>query len=185
MTGKLLKSRRIYDGKILHLRVDDVRLPNGRLAKREIIEHPGAVAIVPFEDPDTIIMIKQLRHTVNGWLLEIPAGTLERDETPHRCAARELLEETGYKAGRMMRLFSCYVAPGYSNELIHEFLAADLKYAGQRTDTDEYVKTVRMNLREVSQKLASGTIKDAKTICGMLYVLRRYPEISRWLRSRR
>jgi ADP-ribose pyrophosphatase len=129
-------------------------------------------------------MIKQLRHTIDGWLLEIPAGTLEKNETPRRCAARELLEETGFKAGRMMRLFSCYVAPGYSNELIHEFLATDLEYVGQRTDADEYVKTVRMNLREVSRRLTSGAIKDAKTICGILYVFRRYPEISRWLRCR-
>jgi ADP-ribose pyrophosphatase len=184
MIGELVGSRRIYDGKVLRLRVDEVQLPSGEVTRREIVEHPGAVAIVPFKDHENIIMIKQLRHAVDGWLLEIPAGTLDKDEAPRRCASRELIEETGFKASRMMRMFSCYVAPGYSNELIHEFVATDLKYVGQRTESDEFVKTVTMNIKEAANKIAKGSIRDAKTICGLLYVLRRFPEIERWLKAK-
>jgi ADP-ribose pyrophosphatase len=185
MIGEVVGSRLIYDGKVLRLRVDEVQLPSGQVTRREIVEHPGAVAIVPFKDRENIIMIKQLRHTVDGWLLEIPAGTLEKNESPRRCAARELIEETGFKASRIMRMFSCYVAPGYSNELIHEFVATDLKYVGQHTESDEFVKTITLNIREATDKIVNGSIRDAKTICGLLYVLRRFPAIQRWLKARR
>jgi len=183
MMGELLKSHRIYDGKVLGLRVDEVQLPSGEVTRREVVEHPGAVAIVAFKDHENIVMVKQLRHTVDGWLLEIPAGTLEEGEAPRRCAARELIEETGFKAGRMMRMFSCYVAPGYSNEIIHEFVATNLKYVGQHTESDEFVRTTTINIIEAANKVAKGSIRDAKTICGVLYVLRRFPEIKRWLRT--
>jgi len=184
MIGELVRSRRIFDGRILGLRVDDVRLPSGELSRREVVEHPGAVAIVAFKDKENIIMIKQLRHAVDGWLLEIPAGTLERNETPRRCATRELIEETGFKAGRMKKMFSCYIAPGYSNELIHEFLATDLTYVGQHTESDEFVRTVTMTIREAAERIVTGRIKDAKTICGILYITRISKETTRWITSK-
>ena len=181
MIGHLLKSRKIYDGKILSLRVDDVRLKQGIVARREVIEHPGAVAIVAFKDPRTVVMVRQLRHTVNGWLLEIPAGTLKKNENPVCCAQRELAEETGYEAGKMMRMFSCYVAPGYSNELIHEFVATDLKHVGQCMDPDEFIQTTTVKIGDVASKIEHGKIRDGKSICGLLYVSSRYQTIHKWL----
>lgn len=181
MIGHLLKSRRIYDGRILSLRVDDVRLKQGIIARREVIEHPGAVAIVAFKDPRTVVMVRQLRHTVNGWLLEIPAGTLKKNESPESCAQRELAEETGYEAGRMKKMFGCYVAPGYSNEFIHEFVATDLRHVGQCLDPDEFIQTTTVKLGDVANKIVHGKIRDGKSICGLLYVLNRYQPIHRWL----
>ena len=181
MIGKVVRSHRIYDGKVLRFRVDEVRLPDGRVARREVVKHPGAVAIVAFKDHSSILMVKQLRHSVDGWLLEIPAGTLEKGEKPRRCASRELVEETGYKADRMKRMFSCYVAPGYSNELIHEYVAAGLKYVGRRTESDEFMKTITVRVGEAVNMIVQGTIKDAKSICGILYVTRNLPEIESWL----
>lgn len=181
LIGHLLKSRRIYDGKILSLRVDDVGLKRGVVARREVIEHPGAVAVVAFKDSGTVVMVRQLRHAVNGWLLEIPAGTLKKHETPRCCAQRELAEETGYEAGKMMKMFSCYVAPGYSNELIHEFVATDLRHVGQCVDPDEFIQTITVKLDDVASKIAHGSIRDGKSICGLLYVLSRYQTIYEWL----
>jgi len=185
MIGKLLRSRKIYDGRVLRLKLDEVKLSGGELIQREIIQHPGAVAIIAFKNQHNIVMTKQLRHSVNRWLLEIPAGTLKKNESLRRCAERELVEETGFEAGRMMKLFSCYVAPGYSNELIHEFVATDLRFVGQHTDSDEFVKTLTMDIRKAPSKIAQGIIRDAKTICGLLYVLEKFPEVRRWIMARK
>jgi len=185
MIGKLLRSRKIYDGRVLRLKLDEVKLSSGELIQRENIKHPGAVAIIAFKDQHSIIMTRQLRHSVGRWLLEIPAGTLEKNESLRRCAERELVEETGFEAGGMMKLFSCYMAPGYSNELIHEFVATDLTFVGQHTESDEFVKTLTMDIREAPSKITQGIIRDAKTICGLLYVLKRFPDIRRWIITRK
>ncbi len=153
---------------MVNLRVDIVRLPNGKTSRREIVEHRGAVAIVPLLDDETVLMIRQFRLAVNEVLLEVPAGTLEPDEPPEVCAARELEEETGYRARTLRKLFSQYLAPGYSQEILHVFLARDLEKTAQHTEDDESVEVVPVPLSSAVDMVLSGEIRDAKTIAALL-----------------
>ncbi len=165
---KVIHSERVFTGRVVNLRVDTVRLPNGRTSQREIVEHRGAVAIVPLLDDETVLMIRQFRLAVNEVLLEVPAGTLEPDEPPEVCAARELEEEAGYRANTLRKLFSQYLAPGYSQEILHVFLAQHLEKTAQRTEEDENVEVVSMPLHRAVEMVLSGEIRDAKTIAALL-----------------
>ena len=165
------RSSRIYEGRILNLRVDEVELENQRKTVREVVEHRGAAAIVPLLDNNRILLVRQFRYAINSDLLEIPAGTLERDEEPETCATRELEEETGYRAEEISKILECYVAPGYSTEKIHFFLARGLTQARMHTEEDEVIKLEILTLEDAFQRLRSGRIQDAKTACG-LYRLR-------------
>ncbi|GIV06197.1 MAG: ADP-ribose pyrophosphatase [Fimbriimonadales bacterium] len=172
LNEELIESHIIYRGRVVTLRIDTVRLPNGRTARREIVEHRGAVAIVPLLNPETVLLIRQYRQAVGETLLEIPAGTLEPDEPPERCARRELEEETGYTTRQLRKLFSQYLAPGYSQEVLHVYLAEDLTPVTQHLDEDELVELVPTPLREVETMILQGHIKDSKTIAGLLMTLR-------------
>lgn len=172
LNEELIESHTLYRGRVVTLRIDTVRLPNGSTARREIVEHHGAVAIVPLLNRETVLLIRQYRQAVGETLLEIPAGTLEIDEPPDTCARRELQEETGYTARQMRLLFSQYLAPGYSQEVLHVYLAEDLVPAVQRLDEDELVELVPTPLREVERMILEGAIKDSKTIAGLLMTLR-------------
>lgn len=169
---ELIESHTIYRGRVVTLRIDTVRLPSGRTARREIVEHRGAVAIVPLLNRETVLLIRQYRQAVGETLLEIPAGTLEPDEPPDTCARRELQEETGYSARQWRKLFSQYLAPGYSQEVLHVYLAEDLAPVAQQLDEDELVELVPTPLREVETMIREGHIKDSKTIAGLLMTLR-------------
>lgn len=169
---ELIESHTIYQGRVVTLRIDTVRLPSGRIARREIVEHRGAVAIVPLLNRDTVLLIRQYRQAVGEMLLEIPAGTLEPDEPVDSCARRELEEETGYTARQMRKLFSQYLAPGYSQEVLHVYLAENLVPATQQLDEDELVEIVPTPLSEVETMILQGQIKDSKTIAGLLMTLR-------------
>ncbi len=172
MKEELIESRVLYRGRVVTLRLDTVRLPNGTIAQREIVEHRGAVAIVPLMDADTVLLIRQYRQAVGETLLEIPAGTLEPEEPPDRCAERELEEETGYRAGNLRHLFSQYLAPGYSQEVLHVYLAEQLTRTRQQTDADEIVELAPVPLQQIEPMILKGEIKDAKTIAGLLMMLR-------------
>lgn len=165
---EIIRSERIFQGRVVNLRVDTVRLPNGRLSQREIVEHRGAVAIVPMLSKDTLLMVRQFRLAANEVLLEVPAGTLEPDEPPEVCAARELEEETGYRAATLSPLFSLYLAPGYSQEILHVFLAQDLEKTSQQVEDDENVEVVAIPLQGAVEMVLDGAIKDAKTIAALL-----------------
>lgn len=165
---ELLRSEKVFDGRLIALRKDTVRLPNGRESTREVVVHPGAVAIVPMLDDRKVILVSQYRHAVGKTLMEIPAGTLHPDEKPEDCALRELREETGYIAGRLEKLLSLYLAPGYSTELIHLFLAEDLRPAKSETDEDEFIELVIVPLDEAVVKILKGEIQDAKTVAALL-----------------
>ena len=169
---ELIESHTIYRGRVVTLRIDTVRLPNGSIARREIVEHRGAVAIVPLLNHETVLLIRQYRQAVGETLLEIPAGTLEPDEPPDACARRELQEETGYTARQLRPLFSQYLAPGYSQEVLHVYLAEDLVPAAQGLDADELVELAPTPLSAVEQMILDGAIKDSKTIAGLLMTLR-------------
>lgn len=168
MTEKLLSSRRVYDGRVINLRVDTVELPDGRTTTREVVEHHGAVAIVPLLDDGRVVLVRQYRRAVGEELLEIPAGTLEQGEDPDECAVRELAEETNYRAGRMERMYFTYLAPGYSSEGMHAYLARDLEPCQGTPDQDEWIDVERVPLAEAVGMIRNGAIKDAKSVAGIL-----------------
>ena len=162
-----MKKTTIYDGKILGLSLYDIKI-RGRKIKREIIEHRGAAAILAFDEKGKVILVKQHRYP-HGYVLEIPAGTLDRGETPKKCAFREIKEETGYAAKKMTYLLSYYPSVGYNKEEIHCFLATGLKKSGNlKLDDDEIISVVKMDLKKLIQMIKTGKIIDSKTICAVL-----------------
>ena len=161
-----MKKRRIYEGKILSLSVYDITL-NGRKVKREVVEHRGAAAILAFEGKK-VILVKQHRFPL-GYVLEIPAGTLEKGEKPRACALREIQEETGYKAKKMTHFLTYYPSVGYNTEVIHCFVAKDLTKAGElKLDYDEVMSVVKMDFSKLVSMIKAGKIIDSKTICAVL-----------------
>ncbi len=148
-----------------------VVIPSGKIVTRDIIEHPGAVAIIPLLDEETAILVEQHRSAAGKTLLEIPAGTLQPPETPEECARRELTEETGYEAKTFTKLAAAYPAPGYSSEKIHIYLATDLTYTRQKPEEDEIITTRQLNLKTLQQMIQNQEIEDLKTICGILTLL--------------
>ena len=159
--------RSIYRGKILGLAVHDITV-EGRRVRREIIEHGGAAAVLAFDGDGKVILVRQHRFP-HGYVLEIPAGTLERGEDPRACAARELLEETGHRAGRLSRLISYYPSIGYNTEVIHCYLARRaVRVAEVDPDNDEFITVVRMDPGRLLRMVLGGRIQDSKTICAVL-----------------
>ncbi len=146
---------------------ENITLPNGVTMDMEIIRHPGAAAIVPVMDDHTVLLLKQYRHAVGGFIWEIPAGTLEPGEDARRCAERELTEETGYTARHFERLAQITPLPAYSDERIHLFLATGLTKATQNLDADELLTVHHLDLSQAIQMIAKGEIQDAKTIAGL------------------
>ncbi|MCL5266211.1 MAG: NUDIX hydrolase [Chloroflexi bacterium] len=168
-----LSSDRVYEGRVIHLRVDTVRLADGGLTKREIVEHRGAVALVAVGQDDNVLLVKQYRKAAGKDLLEIPAGTLELGENPLDCAQRELQEETGHKAARIEPLTGFYPCPGYSTEFIHVYVATGLQPSVAEHDDDEDIEVVPVPFPEALKMVGSGEICDAKSIIGLLAYARR------------
>lgn len=167
-----IESTQAYDGRLVKLRVDRVRLPNGKEATREIVVHRGAVAVVPMINREKIVMVRQFRQAAGEILLEIPAGTLDVGEDPVNCAQRELEEEICYHPNKLTLMFTSYLAPGYSSEKLHTFLAEDLVKKCAESDADEFIEVVEVSLNDAIEYIRSGEIKDAKTICGILMAQR-------------
>jgi len=170
-----LESKRIHSGRVIDLDLDTVRFPDGSTGQLEVIRHPGAAAVVPFaSDPrgadPTILLIQQYRYATNGALIEIPAGRLNPGEDPRVCAQRELLEEVGVKAGRLERLTTMWTTPGFTDERIHLFWAADLTAGKHAREPDEFIEVTPTPLSEVLKLIRSGVISDAKTIVALLFV---------------
>lgn len=168
-----ISQREIYSGHIIHLDVHQVRLPNGQEATRELVTHPGAVGIVPMDADGNVLLVAQFRFAAGRVLLEIPAGTLEKDELPDDCAVRELREETGFRPGKIEKLGGLFVAPGYTTEYIHLYYATDLQSDPLTPDADESLHLHRMPLAEALAMIEAGDIMDGKTISGLLRVARR------------
>ena len=168
MSEKTISTDKIYNGKILTVRKDVVKLPNGKNADREIIEHNGGVCILPLLDDNTVIMVEQYRHPYNGVLLEIPAGKLEPGEDPSECGRRELIEETGYTAERFEFLGKLYPTPAYCTEVIHMYLARDLREGENSLDEDEFLDVVKMPFDRVVNMVIRNEIPDAKTQLAVL-----------------
>jgi ADP-ribose pyrophosphatase len=161
-----MKKKKIYEGKILGLSIYDLSI-QGRKVKREMIEHRGAAAILAL-DKNKVILVKQHRFP-HGYVIEIPAGTLEKGEEPKKCAFRELEEETGYKAKKMTHIVTYYPSIGYNTEAIHCFVASGLKkIADLKLDEDEILSVVKMDLKKLISMIKNGKIQDSKTICAVL-----------------
>ena len=169
---KTLQSKEIFSGKVISLHLQDVELPNGKQAKREIIKHPGAVAILAITHDDKVVMVEQYRKALERTIVEIPAGKLEKGEEPAVCARRELEEETGYECEHLELLTSFYTSPGFADEIIHVFLAKGLtkKENAAALDEDEFVNLEELTLEEVEQYVKEQKIYDAKTIFAVQYL---------------
>lgn len=169
--------KNIYNGKVVVLNVESVTLPNGATAELEIVRHPGASAIVPLKEDGTVVLIRQYRHAVSGFIYEIPAGKLDRGEDPVVCAARELEEEVAYRAARFELLSSIFTAPGFADEVIHIYLATGLTQGRQKLDHDEVLDIIEVPLEKAIGMVQAGEIRDAKSIAGLLtaYLRTRVP----------
>lgn len=167
MLEQRISTRRVYEGKVLNLRVDEVRLENGNLGTREVVEHRGAAAVVPILDGGDVILVRQYRYPIGSDLLEIPAGTLKANEDPKECALRELEEETGYRCEEIAKMAECFVAPGYSAEKIHLYIAKRLTKTQTKMDEDEAIIPERCRFPEALEKIRKGEIRDAKSIVGL------------------
>jgi len=170
-----LDSKRIHTGRVINLDADTVRFPDGSTGDLEIIRHPGAAAVVPFAsdphgDDPTILLIQQYRYATDGTLIEIPAGRLNPGEDPRVCAQRELLEEVGVKAGRVERLTTIWTTPGFTDERIHLFWAADLTADKHAREPDEFIEVLPKPLSEALELIRSGVISDGKTALALLFV---------------
>ncbi len=163
-----LSGRRLYEGRVVSLRVDEVELEGGRHARREVVEHRGAVAVVAVDEDGRITFVRQHRYAVGQDLLELPAGTLDPGEAPETTALRELREETGLTAARVTPLMRFFLAPGYSTEEMRVFVADGLRQGEAEPEDDEGLVVERRTLDEALAMLDSGVFRDAKTIAALL-----------------
>jgi ADP-ribose pyrophosphatase len=163
-----VSKKTIWRGRAVDFRVDTVRLPNGKPATREFLDHPGAVGVVPFVDKDTVVMVRQYRHPVGEITLELPAGKLDKGENALACVKRELAEETGYTAKKIARLVQYWPTPAFANEVLHLYVATGLKPGKMNTDADEFLQCVTVPFKKAIAMALSGEIKDSKTIIGLL-----------------
>lgn len=172
---KTMKSDKVYEGKILNLKVDTVEMPDKKYSKREIIEHSGAVAMVTVTNDGEMVLVKQYRKAVEDFLLEIPAGKLEVNEEPRETAIRELKEETGLESDKLTYISEFYPSPGYSSERIHLFLAQDLREVPYEPEPGEFLEIVKLPIDKLVRMVQLGEIMDSKTIIG-IYIAQRLME---------
>ncbi len=171
-SGERLDRREIFDGRVVRLSVDRVRLPNGHVTELEMIRHPGAAAVVPVTADGSVLLVRQYRYATAGWLLEVPAGKLDPGEAPETCAAREVEEETGHRAGRLDALGFIFTTPGFTDERIWLYLARDLTPTRQELQHDEVLTVVRLPLGQAVERALSGDIADGKSVCALLRAAR-------------
>ncbi len=169
---KTITSKIQFKGWRLEVRTDEIQHPEGKVVSRDVVVHPGAVAIVARPSDDDVILIRQYRHATGEELIELPAGTKEEGEDPRVTAQRELTEETGYVAQTLHQIAQFYTAPGFTSELMHVFEAHGLTPGNQQLEEDEFIDVIRVHRDEALQMIDDGRIRDAKTIVGLLMVFR-------------
>jgi ADP-ribose pyrophosphatase len=160
--------REVYRGRIVTLRLVHLEQPDGSRRLREIVDHAPGAAVVAIDDAGQVLLVRQARPAVGTVMLELPAGLMDPGETPLETAQRELAEETGFVAGRLEPLLSFYSSPGFTNELIHVFVATQLREQPSAHDEDEEIEVVRLSLEQAIQQVTRGEISDAKTVTGLL-----------------
>lgn len=163
-------TKNIYKGRIVNLNLETVTLPNGHTVDLEVIHHPGAAAVVPVKDDGTVVLIRQYRHAVGGYIYEIPAGKLHPGEDPLRCAQRELEEEIGYRAGAFELLASLLTTPGFTDEVIHIYKGTGLTPGKQDLGHDEVLEVLEVPLEQAVRMIREGAIRDGKSIVGLQLV---------------
>lgn len=169
MNFSVTKSNIIFHGKIFDVKVDEIEYNGtGNKSFRQVAVHPGGAVIMPVKDDGKIVLISQYRYPHNEILLELPAGKLEKDEDPLLCATRELTEETGYTSNKITKLGKIYTTPGFCDEVLHIYLAEDLTPGNHaREEGEEGMEVIELTLEEIKEKIRTGKIVDAKTICGI------------------
>ncbi|MBQ2751408.1 MAG: NUDIX hydrolase [Oscillospiraceae bacterium] len=163
-------SKEVFSGKLLHVTSDSVLLENGKQAVREIIHHNGAAAVIAFDENNRLLMVRQYRYAIGQELLEIPAGKIDPGETPEQCAARELVEETGYRAGKLTELGVVYPIAAYSSEAQYLFYAENLTPDKQHLDEDEFLSVEHVDFATAFDMVMNGEITDSKTQIGILKI---------------
>ena len=166
-----IESRLAYEGKIVNVRVDTVKLPSSARAIREIVEHSECVCVVPVDEQNNVVLVRQYRKPAEEALLEVPAGGIEPGELSQEAVRRELREETGYTADHLAHLNSFWTTPGFCNELMHSYVATRLRPSKLPGDDDENIEVVRVPLNDIPAMIRRGEIKDAKSIASLLMVL--------------
>ena len=169
---KTIKSEPIFKGRILDVRVDEVLLPNGKTSTRELIKHPGAVAVIAVTDENKLVLVEQYRKPMEKALVEIPAGKLDAGENPRDCVVREMEEETGYACESIEHIISLYTSPGFADEIVHIYLAKGLskKEDARGLDEDEFVDLLEVTLEEALELIKEERIQDAKTAYAVQYL---------------
>ena len=170
LTERTVESKTLFDGVIVTLKVDQAQLPDGKVATREVVEHPGGVAILALDEENNVTLVQQYRYPFHQVLLELPAGKLDAGEDHRPAALRELSEETGLEAGELTYLGHIYASPGFCDEALHMYLARDLTRARQHLDEDEFLDVVTMPFDTLVEQVMSGEITDAKTVATVLKV---------------
>jgi ADP-ribose pyrophosphatase len=168
MSIKVIRSETIYRGKVFSLRHDEIRLPEGHLARLDVVDHPASVTLVPVDDEGCVWFVRQYRHPAGEDLLELPAGTLDPGENPLACAVRECREEIGMSPGRLSPIGECFLAPGYTTEFMYFYLAEDLTPSPLAPDEDEDLHIVRLTRAQADDLVAGKSLRDAKTLLGLL-----------------
>ena len=164
----LSRRRTVYQGKSVNFRADVIRLPNGKPAVREYMDHPGAVGVVPFLDKKTVVLVRQYRYPVGKTTLELPAGKLDAGETPLSCVRRELREETGLTARKVTPLIEYWPTPAFANEVLTLYVASGLTQGKLCPDDDEFLEVVPMGFQKALDLVRTGQIRDSKTVIGLL-----------------
>jgi ADP-ribose pyrophosphatase len=177
MSPKIISTEKRFSGRTFGVRVDRIRLDNGREAAMEIVEHIGSVVIVPVDDDGGIWFVRQYRHAAGRELLELPAGTLKEREDPAVCAGRELREEIGMRADRLTAIGGFFLAPGYATEYMHVFLAEQLTADPLPADPDEELFTEKLFPAKVHELLETGAVEDGKTVAALAIAFRRLPKV--------
>jgi ADP-ribose pyrophosphatase len=171
--GRTLQTRRVFDGKVLSLDVDEVEEPGGVRGRREIVRHRGSVAALPVLDDGRLVLVRQYRHAVAEPVWELPAGRLDPDETPETGALRELEEEVGLRAAGLEKLLVFYTTPGFCDEVMHLYRATRLTEVAARPEPDERLLVRRLSLPEAREMIARGEIREGKTLVALLLEIER------------
>lgn len=167
---KSIEQKEVFNGKVLKMITEIVELPNGKEGYREIVKHPGAVAVLAINDKGNVVLVEQYRRAVDKILFEIPAGKLEKGENIDIAAQRELEEETGYKARKFTYLGKIYTAPGFTDEVIHIYKAEELYKGEVNRDDDEFINVIEMSIEDIKKAIKEGNILDSKTISSIMFI---------------
>lgn len=172
MYEKTLSTKQLFNGRVISVQIDEVELPNGKKSTRELVKHPGAVAIIPITQEGKIVMVKQFRKPLEKEIIEIPAGKLEEGELPEITARRELEEETGYTSDKLEYIQSFYTSPGFADEILYLYVTDELRPLKEKVDLDEdeFVELIEVTLEEAEQFIKEEKIHDAKTVFAIMYL---------------